>query len=312
MKIRLGYVAVPITLDITYCHTITYTNYLKLENEKKEKKLDEILKLNFKELKRILKYNIQNNISFYRLSHSMVPLATHYNVSFDYINPYIKYWEKIGRIINKFNMRVDIHPDQYTILNSTKKEVVKNTFNILNFNYQIIRAMRINGKIILHIGSGENGKEESIKRFKENFNKLDKVIKNMIVLENDDRVFNVKDTLSLCEELDIPMVLDFHHYTCNNEKENIEDYLKRIYKTWDNTNLIPKIHFSSPKSFKNKRSHSEYIDYKSFINFLDILKKFDKDVDVMLECKAKDDALFRLIRQLKFNKIKVQKTTIIL
>lgn len=310
MKIRLGYVAVPITLDITCSHTITYTNYLKL-NEK-EKKLDEILRLNFKELKKILKYNIQNNIYFYRISHNMVPLATHYNVDFDYINPYLKSWEDIGKIINKFGLRVDIHPDQYTILNSTKKEVVNNTFNILNFNYQIIKAMRINGKIILHIGSGENGKEEGIKRFKKNFNKLDKVIKNMIVLENDDRIYNVKDTLNLCEELKIPMVLDFHHYKCNNENENIEDYLERIYKTWDNSDLNPKMHFSSPKSFKNKRSHSDYINYKSFIEFLNILKKFDKDVDVMLECKAKDDALFRLLRQLKFNKFKVQKTTIIL
>lgn len=310
MKIRLGYACVPITLGTTYCHTLTYTNYLKLNKEDAYKKLDNILKINFKELKQVLKYNEQNNIFFYRLSHSMVPLASHEKVNFDYINPYIKNWQEIGKIINTLNMRVDIHPDQYCILNSTKKEVVKNSFNILNFNYQIIKAMRINGKIILHVGSGENGKDESIIRFKRNFNKLDNVIKQMILLENDDRVFNVKDTLKLCEYLNIPMVLDFHHYKCNNEKENIEDYLERIFKTWENTGLNPKIHFSSPKSFRDKRAHSDYINEKSFRDFLNILKKFNKDIDVMLECKAKDDALFRLIRQLKFYGYKINGTTI--
>lgn len=310
MKIRLGYACVPITPGTTYCHTLTYTNYLKLNKEDAYKKLDNILKINFKELKQILKYNEQNNIFFYRLSHSMVPLASHEKVNFDYINPYIKNWQEIGKIINKLNMRVDIHPDQYCILNSTKKEVVKNSFNILNFNYQIIKAMRIKGKIILHVGSGENGKDESIRRFKRNFNKLDNVIKQMILLENDDRVFNVKDTLKLCEDLNIPMVLDFHHYKCNNEKENIEEYLERIFNTWENTGLNPKMHFSSPKSFRDKRSHSDYINEKSFIDCLDILKKFNKDIDVMLECKAKDDALFRLIRQLKFYGYKINGTTI--
>ncbi len=310
MKIRLGYACVPITLGTTYCHTLTYTNYLKLNKDDAYKKLDNILKLNFKELKNVLKYNEQNNIYFYRLSHSMVPLASHKKVEFDYIKNYKKEWEKIGKIINKLNMRVDIHPDQYCILNSTKKEVVNNSFNILNFNYQIIKAMNINSKIILHVGSGENGKEESIERFKKNFNKLDKVIKSLVLLENDDRVYNIKDTLSLCEDLDIPMVLDYHHYKCNNEKENIEDYLERILNTWKNTELNPKMHFSSPKSFRDKRSHSEYINEKSFMEFLNILKKFNRDIDIMLECKAKDDALFRLLRQLKFHGYKINGTTI--
>ena len=310
MKIRLGYVAVPITLDITYCHTLTYTNYLKLGKEKGNIKLDEILNLNFKELERTLRYNIQNNVLFYRLSHSIVPLASHDKVDFDYITPYIDKWKKIGDIINKFNIRTDIHPDQYCVLNSFKKQVVLNSFKILNFNYQIIKAMNINGKIIIHVGSSENGKEESIKRFKKNFKKLDKVIQNMIILENDDKVYNVKDTLTLCEDLKIPMVLDYHHYKCNNDGEKIEEYLERIYKTWDGTGLCPKMHFSSPKSFKEKRAHSEYIDLKEFRKFLELLKKFDKDVDVMLECKAKDDALFRLVRQLKFHKYKVNRTTI--
>ena len=38
MKIRLGYVCIQNTVNISYTHTITYSNYLKLSKEKGEKK----------------------------------------------------------------------------------------------------------------------------------------------------------------------------------------------------------------------------------------------------------------------------------
>lgn len=64
----------------------------------------------------------------------------------------------------------------------------------------------------------------------------------------------------------------------------------------------PKVHFSSPKSKLKKeiRSHSEYIDFNAFISFLEGVKPFLSRLDVMLEVKAKDDALFRLVRELKY------------
>lgn len=65
--------------------------------------------------------------------------------------------------------------------------------------------------------------------------------------------------------------------------------------------MIPKIHFSSPKNKRESRSHNDYIDTNSFIQFLNILKQKNQDVDIMLESKAKDDALFRLVRELKYH-----------
>ena len=121
----------------------------------------------------------------------------------------------------------------------------------------------------------------------------------MIIIENDDRIFNIIDTLTLCEELQIPMVLDYLHYQCNNNKEKLENYLPRIFATWNKTNFNPKIHFSSPKNTKNKRHHSDFIDYKGFHKCLDLLSKTNQNIDIMLECKAKDIALFTLARRLQ-------------
>lgn len=300
MKVRLGYVALSKALDdVTTSSTITYTNYINKNYN--TSKLLEITKNNLDSLYEIIKYNVKNNFHFYRLTSKLVPLATHDKVDFDYITPLLDEYKKIGKLINGNNIRVDTHPDQYAVLNSMNSKIVKNTVEILEYHYKIMDAIGIKDKIIiLHVGSSACGKKASITRFINNFNKLPDHIKKCIAVENDDKVYNIKDVLELCHKINVPMVLDYHHFICNNEKEDINDYLKEIIDTWNGK--LPKMHFSSPKSKLKKefRSHSDYINKECFIKFINILKKQDKDIDIMLEAKAKDDAVSRLARYLKY------------
>lgn len=300
MRVRLGYVALSKALDdVTTSSTITYTNYINKNYN--TSKLLEITKNNLDSLYKIIKYNVKNNFHFYRLTSKLVPLATHDKVDFDYITPFLDEYKKIGKLINDNNIRVDTHPDQYTVLNSMDSKIVKNTVEILEYHYKIMDALGIKDKIIiLHVGSSACGKKASITRFINNFNKLPDHIKKCIAVENDDKVYNIKDVLELCHKINVPMVLDYHHFICNNEKEDINDYLKEIIDTW--CEKLPKMHFSSPKSKLKKefRSHSNYINKECFIEFINILKKQDKDIDIMLEAKAKDDAISRLVRCLKY------------
>ena len=300
MKVRLGYVALSKALDdVTTSSTITYTNYINKNYN--TSKLLEITKNNLDSLYEIIKYNVKNNFHFYRLTSKLVPLATHDKVDFDYITPLLDEYKKIGKLINDNNIRVDTHPDQYAVLNSMDSKIVKNTVEILEYHYKIMDAIGIKDKIIiLHVGSSACGKKKSITRFINNFNKLPDHIKKCIAVENDDKVYNIKDVLELCHKINVPMVLDYHHFICNNEKEDTNDYLKEIIDTWDGK--LPKMHFSSPKSKLKKefRSHSDYINKECFIKFINILKKQDKDIDIMLEAKAKDDAVSRLARCLKY------------
>lgn len=300
MRVRLGYVALSKALeDVTTSSTITYTNYINKNYN--TSKLLEITKNNLDSLYKIIKYNVKNNFHFYRLTSKLVPLATHDKVDFDYITPFLDEYKKIGKLINDNNIRVDTHPDQYTVLNSMDSKIVKNTVEILEYHYKIMDALGIKDKIIiLHVGSSACGKKASITRFINNFNKLPDHIKKCIAVENDDKVYNIKDVLELCHKINVPMVLDYHHFICNNEKEDINDYLKEIIDTW--CEKLPKMHFSSPKSKLKKefRSHSNYINKESFIEFINIIKKQDKDIDIMLEAKAKDDAISRLVRCLKY------------
>ena len=251
-------------------------------------------------LEKIIDYNIKNNIHFYRITSKLIPLATIDDIIFEYIDKFKELYNKISEKINKYNIRVDFHPDQFCVLNSTKKEVVENSIKILKYHYKILKALNIKNKIIiLHVGSNVFGKENSIKRFINNFNKLPNYLKKCIAIENDDKIYNVKDCLDIAKILNIPVVLDYHHHICNN-CGNIENYINDIFKTWKFT---PKIHFSSPKNKTKKefRSHNDYINIDDFIGFLNKIENINIDFDIMIEAKAKDEALFRLVRQLKFN-----------
>lgn len=300
MRVRLGYVALSKALDdVTTSSTITYTNYINKNYN--ASKLLEITKDNLEALNEIIKYNIKNNFHFYRLTSKLVPLATHNKVSFDYIAPLKDEYKKISKLINDNNIRVDTHPDQYAVLNSMDSKIVKNTVEILEYHYKIMDALGIKDKIIiLHVGSSACGKKASITRFINNFNKLPDYIKKCIAVENDDKIYNIKDVLELCHKIKVPMVLDYHHFICNNKGENLKDYLNDIIETWNGR--LAKMHFSSPKSKLKKefRSHNDYINSDDFINFINLIKTQDKDIDIMLEAKAKDDAISRLVRQLKY------------
>lgn len=299
MMVRLGFACITETLtNVTTSSSYTYTSYTK---EKSMKKLDQIIRSNLKDLEKIVDYNIANHIHFYRLSSKIIPLATKEDVVFDYLTKYDSYYDRISKKIHDFDMRVDFHPDQFCVLNSTNQEVFKNSVEILKYHNRLLNKLKVKNKVlVLHVGSSTFGKKNSLTRFINNYQKLPREIQKSIVIENDDKVFQIKDCLYLHEKLGIPIVLDYHHYICNHEELDLDLYIERIFKTWKK--VRPKIHFSSPKNLTKKemRSHHDYIDSNQFIEFIESIKKYDIDIDIMIEAKKKDEALFRLVRELKY------------
>lgn len=292
MKIRLGYACITNCLDSTSSSPYTYGEYLKYGDMEK---LDRVIVSNLKSLEEIIYYNIKNNIHFYRMSSKIIPLATKSDVKFDYINKYKSYYDKIGKMISDYDMRVDFHPDQFCVLNSVKSDVVSASIDILKYHYSLLEALGIKNKIlVLHVGSNSFGKDNSIRRFINNFNKLPKYLKECIAIENDDKVFSVSDVLEISKNTGVPVILDYHHHLCNKSDFSFED----IFNSFNNMKV--KMHFSSSKNKKDFRSHNDYINGDDFIDFIKILKKYDRDVDIMIEAKCKDDSLFRLVRYIKY------------
>ena len=297
MKIRLGYACISETLEGTSSSTYSYTKYQK---EKDNKKLEKIISSNLFHLQELFIYNNKNNIHFFRMSSNLIPLATKKEVNIDYFTPYQRNYQKLAELIKEKNMRVDFHPSEYCVINSTRKEVIEASFEILKYHYRLLTFLKINNPLlVLHIGSKEFGKEKSITRFVHNFYKLPKEIQEVVAIENDDKSYTIEDCLFLSKLIHRPVIFDYHHHYCNPSPTSIEDILPRVVDTWTTT---PKMHFSSPKSKlkKEMRSHHDYINSNEFIKFLGYLKKLEKDIDIMIEAKKKDEAMFRLIRELKY------------
>ncbi|MEG0774877.1 UV DNA damage repair endonuclease UvsE [Clostridium sp.] len=303
MKIRLGYVAISLKLPkVTSSSNVTFSYYSKLSNkEKRFDKLKTVTRSNLDDLYTILKYNVENKIHFYRITSALVPLSTHPEVTeWNYREVFKKYFEAIGEYIKVNNLRVDTHPDQFNVINSAKPQVVENTIRNLLFHSNFFQDINYpEGKMVIHVGSGEGGKEVALERFVKNFKALPVEIGNRLIIENDDKTFTARETLELCSKIQCPMVLDTHHHKCNNNGEEVIHMLEGAFHTWSNQKQPPKIHYSTPREFENDRKHADYIDGEEFVEFIESAKEINIDFDVMLEAKMKDLALYKLIEDIK-------------
>lgn len=303
MRVRLGYVAIALKLPkITSSSQLTYTRYQKLLlEEEKLNELKRVARSNVEDLYKILLYNVENHIHFYRITSKLIPLATHPEVkNWKYRTYFKEDFKRIGELVKKHHMRVDTHPDHFNVLNSTNKEVVEKTKKELWIHYYLFEDMGYpQGKMIMHLGSGQGGKDTAIKRFIKNFHTLPSEVGNRLILENDDKLFTAKEILTVCQTVKIPMVLDIHHHLCNNEDTSIEEILPGFFETWEGEYFPPKIHVSSPKEGGRDRKHADYIVAKEFISFIEKCKPYNQDVDVMIEAKQKDLALYRLVKDVK-------------
>ncbi len=303
MRIRLGFVAIALNLPkVTSSSTVTYATYIKQStDQKKLDKLKLVSSSNLSDLHKILEYAVENEIHFYRITSALIPLATHPDVTnWDYRRILKKDFEWVGNYINKHNLRVDTHPDQFNVINSLSEDVVKNTERNLWHHVNLFEDINYPlGKMVIHIGSSQGGKDTAIERFITNFKSYPREITEKLILENDDKTFTVKEVLSICKELKAPMVLDVHHHLCNDGGEELEPMLKEIFDTWKNEKLPPKLHFSSPRQGEKDRKHADFINAEAFTQFIEKCIPLGKDLDIMLESKQKDLSLYKLVEDIK-------------
>lgn len=251
--------------------------------------------------KDILDWNIENGIFMYRITSKLLPLASHPDIIKDFewhwhddkeIHMYMK---EIKDTVEKNHIRLSIHPDQFTVLNSLNEKVVKNSMDYLKYQYEVLK--NLGGlDMIIHTGGVYGDKNASINRFIKNFYKLDETIQNMIRLENDDVSYNIDDVLYISSKTLIPIVLDIHHDRCNHEKDLNEDDIIKVNATWEKTGLIPKMHISSGKTHITDKRHSDYVRFEDFENIIKIIGTID--ADLMVEAKKKDEAALKLIHRL--------------
>lgn len=155
--------------------------------------------------------------------------------------------------------------------------------------------------MILHLGGTFGDKAATVDRFRENYKRLSASVKMRVVLENDDVSWSVHDLLPLCEELNIPLCLDFHHHNiifdATQVREGTKDIIglyPRIKATWDRKQIKQKMHYSeaTPEAVtgRQRRKHNRRKT---------TLPPCPNDMDLMIEAKDKEQAVFELMRNFK-------------
>lgn len=301
MILRFGYVSTALALwEASPSRTLTFTNWKKQEEEARKEKLLYLTEQNLKNTIRTLHYNIAHGIDLYRMSSSIVPLATHPEVKWDFATPLRAQFQQIGELVKQHQLRVSFHPNQFTLFTSPKKEITDNAILDMTYHYDMLKAMGLHedANINIHVGGTYGDKQATIPRFHQNFAKLAEPIRMQTTFENDDKTYTAEETLRICEKQDIPFVFDYHHHYANHENENWEELLPRIFASWERTGKVPKFHLSSPKSEKLIRAHADYVDVEFALPFTKALKSFGKSADIMIEAKAKDQAALQLVGDL--------------
>ncbi|MFW9898729.1 MAG: UV DNA damage repair endonuclease UvsE [Candidatus Thorarchaeota archaeon] len=289
---KIGYPCINLSLECRSSKTFRLKNY-------SENKLKEIVKSNLDCLSQILEYNRKNNLFFFRITSDLIPFASHPVMKFNWQDYFKQNFFQIGQFIKKNKMRITMHPGQYNVFNSVNHDVYERSLYDLFYHIDVLDLMELDSsaKVVIHAGGVYGDKNESINRFVERYKLLDESIKNRLVVENDEKSYNLKDCLRIHEKTGIPIILDVYHHECFNYGETIKNAFKAFSKTWKKEDGLPIVHYSSQKVGGKKGNHAYSIDLKHFQKF--IQNTLDFNFDLMLEIKDKEKSGLKAVKIIK-------------
>ena len=148
-------------------------------------------------------------------------------------------------------------------------------------------------KINIHVGAAYGNKPVALDTFVRNFERLPESITSRLTVENDDRqsLYSTKELYEgLYHRTGIPIVFDYHHHTFCTGDLTEKQALELAISTWGK--IKPVVHYSESRAEEKKdpkiraHAHSDYVNGP--------VDDYGYDLDVMIEAKAKELALFGL------------------
>jgi UV DNA damage endonuclease len=265
-------------------------------------KAKELALENVRDLPEMMTWNYEHNINCFRLSSDMFPHFTDtetekYTIDFAEEDLIIA-----GGLAKALEQRILMHPGQYNQVGSPNKKTFEKTIEDLEHHAKILDTMDVgkDGVIIVHGGGTYGDKENTKRRWIEQFDELSKNVKNRLVIENCERQYSTRDCLDISRECGIPVVFDFHHYNCyniiykNRKQEEIMDLMSEVVETWTDTNRNRIVMHVSEQGSGRIGHHSDYIE-KIPNEIFQILDEFPSiSIDLEVEAKMKEKAIKKI------------------
>ena len=282
---RLGYPCSNLTVGSRASRTFRLASY-------SPDRLLETVQLNLEALLGMLEWNLEHDIRYFRISSGTVPFASHPVMDVDWHRHFADQLMAIGYFITRNGMRINVHPGQYTLLNSPKPDVVERSIAELVYHAELLDLMGIDdtNKIQIHTGGVYGEKEQATQRFIGQYARLPDRVRARLVIENDERQYSLRDNLVIHEACGIPLLFDTFHHSIFNNGESLPEAFDLFMPTWKGHGT-PMMDYSSQHGERQTGAHTMSIDLDDFAKVIDDLG--DRDADIMLEIKDKEQSVLK-------------------
>lgn len=261
---------------------------------------------NIADIEPILEWNAQNNIWCYRLSSDMFPHITDPETPPYTIEFAADALRKAGAAARKYSQRITMHPGQYNQLATPNPDTLAKTFQDLSVHADILDYMGVppaEGIIIIHGGGTYGDKPAAIERWVKNFKALPAAVRRRLVIENDEKSYNVQDVLLISQKTGIPVVFDMFHHQCymrlhpDHTQLSYEEAFRLAVETWVGRSTRPVMHISEQYYHSQVGTHSNYINGglpEWLMRAVHNSKRVGWILDLEVEAKMKEQAILRL------------------
>lgn len=285
---KIGYPCKNLTVDCIGDRTFRLKSY-------SEERLISTVQNNLQCLLEMLHFNALHGIQFFRITSDLVPFASHPICQFDWRTFFADTFSDIGRFIQTHDIRISMHPDQFTLINSVDPAIFQRSRAELLYHTAVLDALGLNAKakIQIHVGGVYGDREAGMARFIERFRMLEEPARRRLIIENDDRNYTLRDCLDVSSRTGLPVLFDTLHHAVKTSGESFREAIELIGGTWTKEDGLPMVDYSSQAKGRKPGVHTNTIDVEDFSAFLESTRPFD--FDVMLEIKDKETSALKAI-----------------
>ena len=290
---KIGYPCVNEAMDCSAATTFRLASY-------SEERLVTTVAANLACVQRMLEWNVAQGLLFFRMGSGIVPFGSHEINAFPWQTHFLAEFQAIGNYIKGHDLRVSFHPDQFVVLNSPNPDIVRRSVEELVYQGSMFDLMGLDStaKLQIHVGGLYGDGELAISRFVEVYATLPPAVQVRLVVENDDRLFPLRDCLALHGRTGVPILFDNFHHECLHHGEPMHEALALAAGTWHpQRDGVPMMDYSSQATGERKGKHTDALVEDLFRGFLAELHGLD--FDVMLEIKNKEASALQAVAILR-------------
>lgn len=258
---------------------------------------------NCQDLVEVMCWNAANSIKLFRISSSLFPWMSEYELAdlADY-QQIVEALKEVGEIAKQNSIRLTMHPGHFCVIASPNQSVVKKSQKELEQHSEIMDMIGLSATpynaINIHVNGVYGNKTETAQRFCEMFYELSDNCRRRITLENDDKPgqWSTSELYHYFHQTRYlyypPIVFDYLHHKCHSLLLTEEEALVLAKKTWPE-GVTQLCHYSS--SIQNEQPKKMFRAHADMI--YETIATYGLDLDIELEAKKKELALFNYLRK---------------